>query len=232
MTVEAIVLAGGLGTRLRGTIGDHVPKPLAVVGGKPILARVLDNLARAGVEHVTLAIGHLSEAVKDYYSDWTGHVQISFSEEITPLGTGGATILALATIKSPYVLVCNGDTNISIPLDEMEKVTQTGLSGCVLLTRASDVSRFGQVLVSGSTASAFSEKSGSGEGLIYAGVALFQARRLQEIVRDIEPPYSLEECVLKYLASSGELGYVVSLDSQFIDIGTPASFAHAQELLQ
>ncbi len=106
---EAIVLAGGLGTRLR-TVIREVPKPMAPIGEKPFLAYLLSYLSGEGIQHVILSVGYKHEHIRQYFGDQYDHLTIEYAIEPKPLGTGGAIRYALQFTSSEEVLICNGDT--------------------------------------------------------------------------------------------------------------------------
>ena len=106
---EAIILAGGLGTRLRGMVSD-VPKPLAPVAGRPFLAWVLDSMADGGIARIVLATGHMADKVEAAIGrSWRG-MEVVYSVEPQPMGTGGAIALARNLLRGHGAHVINGDT--------------------------------------------------------------------------------------------------------------------------
>src|ERR1700752_1706335 len=107
--IDAVVLVGGQGTRLRAVVADR-PKPLAEVAGRPFLAYVLDSLGAAGVSRVTLCTGYRAEMVQATFGPRYGSMHLAFSPEAQPLGTAGALLVALPTLTSRTILVANGDS--------------------------------------------------------------------------------------------------------------------------
>ena len=115
--MEAIVLAGGLGTRLRSVVSD-VPKPMAKINGRPFLEVLLNKLVRNNIERIVLSTGYKGNIIKDYFGTEFNGVKIEYSHEDEPLGTGGAICRALEKIVSNDFFVFNGDTFADIPIDK------------------------------------------------------------------------------------------------------------------
>jgi D-glycero-alpha-D-manno-heptose 1-phosphate guanylyltransferase len=223
---DAIVLAGGLGTRLRGQL-DGVPKALAPVAGRPFLAWLLDQLDAAGIRRVVLATGHLSAQLHAAIGDsWQG-MKIEHSVESSPLGTGGAVALAAERLAGRAVHVANGDTFLRFDPAGLERaVSEAGTRLGVALAHVDDVARYGSVAVRDGLVQAFNEKGGRGPGLINAGSYFLTAEALASLPRG--RAFSFEEEVLLPAAQAGELA-AYSDTSDFIDIGVPEDFALAQE---
>lgn len=224
--LEAIVLAGGFGTRLREVVQD-VPKPLAPVAGRPFLAWLMDGLQRAGVSRTILATGYLSHLVEEAIgSNWQG-MDLAYSVETTPLGTGGAIRQALARSSGGPVLVLNGDTWLGLDAAAFAAaVTKSGLPLGMALANVPDVARYGAVGVTDGRITAFGEKSGAGPGFINAGV--YCLARPAELAFPPEENFSFEKAVLAPAAAAGRVaGYTDTRD--FIDIGIPEDYARAQQ---
>lgn len=223
---EAIVLAGGFGTRLRSVVSD-VPKALAVVAGRPFLAWVLDFLAAQELRRVVLATGYMAEKVQAVIgTQWRG-MEIAHSIEREPLGTGGALRLAAAQLHgSAHVL--NGDTFLRYSLRGLEEAAAVAhASIAVALAQVADVSRYGAVAVRDGCITAFHEKGGQGPGLINAGSYYLSAKGLQALPE--KAAFSFEAEVLHPLAAAGSLA-AFTQTRDFIDIGVPEDFARAQAL--
>jgi len=223
---EAIVLAGGFGTRLRGIV-DDVPKPLAPVAGRPFLAWLLDRLATSGIRRCILATGYLSEAIERMIgSRWQG-MDIAYSVEPEPLGTGGAIRLAARQLQGEGVHVLNGDTWLAYSPQALERATrERGAAIGMALAEVEDVGRYGAVerdargMVVG-----FREKGEQGRGAINAGSYFLTGAALASLpVRDA---FSFETEVLQPAAVTGRVAGFVDT-AGFIDIGVPADYAQAQ----
>lgn len=220
-------MAGGLGTRLRGVV-DELPKALAPVAGRPFIAYLLDALDRAGVEHAVLATGYRGDQIEAAIGcRWAG-MQISYSREERPLGTGGAARKALAKITGDSVLVLNADTYLRFdPRSFANEMHDAGAVVGMALARVEDIGRYGQVEMQGSRVIAFHEKGGQGSGWINAGVYYFSRGILERY--PASDTFSLEQVVLPEAAHAGEL-HAYTDTSEFIDIGIPADYERAQRL--
>ena len=221
-SIDAAILAGGLGTRLRGVI-DDVPKPLAPVLGRPFLFYQLDMLALRGARSVTLCCGYKAELVRETVgSDWLG-MPVNYSVETQPLGTGGALRYALPSLTTSQVLVLNGDSWLEPDWNGLCAAAGSG-EACLALAQVEDSGRFGAVEKEGTTVTAFKEKDAEGRaGLINGGVYLISQGVLSTLP---EGAHSLERDVFPSLVTEGLLRGVVS-KSTFLDIGVPESYAAA-----
>ena len=225
---QAIVLAGGLGTRLRSVVAD-LPKALAPVAGRPFLAWLLDALEAGGVRHVVLATGYMAAAVERFAGPRWGAMAVDYSREDQPLGTGGAVRLAAGRLApGEGVHVVNGDTFLRYAPQALQAATEAaGADAGVALARVDDVSRYGSVAIAGDRIEAFREKQGTGGGFINAGCYYLTPRALAALP-DREN-FSLERDVLEPMARSGALA-AFTRTSGFIDIGVPEDFHRAQAL--
>ena len=225
---EAIVLVGGLGTRLRQVVPD-LPKPLAPVAGRPFLAWLLDAYADAGLRRAILATGYLSASIEQAIGrDWRG-MEIAYSREEMPRGTGGAIRQALAQVHGEGVHLANGDTFLRYAPSALEAATRA--SACMLgiaLARVDDVGRYGEVEVDGDRVVGFREKGGRGQGLINAGSYYLDARAFDRLP-DEATAWSFEERVLVPWSSRREVA-AFGETSDFIDIGVPEDYERAQAL--
>lgn len=224
---EAIILAGGRGTRLQGLV-SNVPKPLAPVAGRPFLAWVLDHLAANGTRRCILATGYLASMIEDRIGDrWQG-MQVDYSVEESALGTGGAVAQASLQLHGNAAHVLNGDTFLRYSPAALEAATQRmGTSIGIALAHVEQGVRYGAVLVDNGLVQAFHEKGSSGPGLINAGSYFFNRAALDQL--DLQAPFSLETDVLLPQAASGGLA-AFSETADFIDIGVPGDYARAQLL--
>ena len=221
---EAIILAGGFGTRLRSVVSD-LPKPLAPVAGRPFLAYLLDDLDRQGYRHVVLATGYMHEKVEHCFGHRYRDLTVDYAREIDPLGTGGAIVNALQHCAQQRVTVLNGDTLFRI---DHERLLQADSPECrltVVLRQVHDAGRYGSVQVDPhGRITAFREKDpAAGAGLINGGIY-----RLDRALLDSWPlgqPFSFEKEVLQPLREPFR-AYVS--DTYFIDIGVPEDYSRAQ----
>lgn len=220
--VTAAVLAGGLGTRLHSVVSDR-PKVLADVRGRPFLAYLLDQLASVGVANVVLCIGYLGEQVRSTFGDSYGNVRLAYSQESSPLGTGGALRMAAPLLKTDHALVLNGDSYCDVDLgDFWAWHRERGAESTLLLTWVPDTSRYGRVNVDDKGLShSIEEKGAGGPGWISAGIYLIERRRILDIPAGRE--VSLEREVFPDWAGRALYGYQTK--GRFLDIGTPESYA-------
>ena len=225
--LEAVVLAGGFGTRLRGILSE-TPKALAPVAGRPFLAYGLDLLAEGGVDHAVLATGYMAGQVEAAIGEsWNG-MRISYSRETTPLGTGGALRRAAALTQDGSLLVLNGDTYLRFdPAAFVDRMQQLQAPIGVALAQVADVARYGVVDTQGDRVQAFREKGGSGPGSINAGVYCLSAAAISALPQ--REAFSFEHEVLTPAVAAGQV-FAWRATSDFIDIGVPADYAAAQAL--
>jgi D-glycero-alpha-D-manno-heptose 1-phosphate guanylyltransferase len=222
---EAIVLAGGFGTRLRGVV-DDVPKPLAPVAGRPFLAWVLDRLAAGGMRRCILATGYLSELIEQRIGTrWQG-MEIAYSVEPEPLGTGGAIRLAAGRLHGDAAHVLNGDTWLEYDPASLESAARNaGMPMAIALARVDDVARYGAVAIDQGRVAGFREKGEAGPGWINAGCYFLGADALAALpARDA---FSFEQDVLQPRVQAGAVG-AFTATAGFIDIGVPEDYARAQ----
>lgn len=223
--MKAIILAGGLGTRLRPLVHD-LPKPMASVAGRPFLEYVLDGLVAGGVDEMILAVGYRAELIQAHFGSAYKGRKIRHSIESDPLGTGGAIARALRGEGEQPVLVLNGDTLSMIDYrDFISWYRQAPTLMAMVLQSVADVSRFGAVMTQEGRACGFEEKGRSGPGLINAGIYIMTP----DIFRRFDMPerFSLEVDFLgRHCSDLLPRTYVT--DSYFIDIGVPESFDRAQ----
>lgn len=227
--IDVAILAGGLGTRIRGVLGD-TPKVLAPVAGRAFLGHLLDNLAGYGAQRVVLCLGHLADRVTAWLArgDTKHSLDVVCQIEPRPLGTAGALRFVRNELRSDLVLVMNGDTYVDADLRAF--VASHRLSGAgasILCVEVEDAARFGRVEIApDQRVTRFTEKA-PGPGTINAGIYLFSASFLDGIAAS--GATSLERDVLEALPP-GTLNAVVTR-GRFTDIGTPESLASAASLL-
>lgn len=218
--MEVIVLAGGLGTRLRSVVKE-IPKCLAPIAGRPFLGYLLDWLGSQGVEHVVFSVGYLREQVISFLEGNSWPFKYDFAVEESPLGTGGGIRLALEKCRENQVFVVNGDTFFPVELKAMPFKYAVSLA----LKPMKDFDRYGTVSLKGDAISAFQEKRLCEEGLINGGVYAIDRCRLD--LGSLPEKFSFEKEVLEPGAALGQLGGWVS-DAYFIDIGVPEDYQKAQ----
>jgi NDP-sugar pyrophosphorylase family protein len=224
-SATAVILAGGLGTRLRSVLADR-PKVLAEVDGRPFLLRLLDQLALAGVKHVVLCTGHRAEQVRAAVGCSHGPLEIEYSHEPAPAGTAGALRRALPLLRSSSVLALNGDSYCELDLNHFWIWHHLRPAHASLaLTHVDDARRFGSVETGDyGRIVRFTEKSDrEGPARINAGVYILRRALIARIPAG--RTLSLESDVLPLWVDAGLYGY--DRTGRFIDIGTPETLAGA-----
>ena len=145
--MEAIILAGGLGTRLQGVIGAY-PKCMAPVNGKPFLAYIFDYLERQGCTRVVLSLGYKQEVVTEWLSKGSVDIHCTHVIESEPLGTGGGIQLALGAAKDKNVVILNGDTFFDVDLQKMMDFhLKTESKTTLALKQMREFERYGVVIM-------------------------------------------------------------------------------------
>lgn len=223
--MDVLILCGGPGKRLRSVVSDR-PKPMAEIAHRPFLDILIAHTSRYGFRRFILCLGYMKEVIKEYYREREG---IIFSEEEEPLGTGGAIKKAEPLIKSSPFLVMNGDSFISLDLNEFITFhTQKKAVVSIALAREKRTDDYGVIkLGEGGRIISFSEKRGE-RGLVNAGVYLFERNVLSAIPCDIN--YSLEYDLFPKMVGKGLYGY--QTDGTLIDIGTPEGYKKAKQILR
>ncbi len=226
--MQAIVLAGGLGTRMRSVVGD-LPKSMAPIGCRPFLAVLLDYLETQGIAEVILAVGYLREKITGFFGSRYRSLNLHYSVEVEPLGTGGAISQALRLATSDVVFVLNGDTFLKMDYSAMLAVHETARAEVtVALKSVPDVSRYGKAVVKDGRIVAFEEKTATGAGLINCGIYLVSRQVFESY--DLPDVFSFETEFLKPLARDVRpVAYIT--DAFFIDIGISESYFRAQDEL-
>jgi D-glycero-alpha-D-manno-heptose 1-phosphate guanylyltransferase len=224
---EAVILAGGYGTRLRQVVAD-VPKPMAPISGRPFLEIQLEMLDRKGVGHAVLAVGYLGHMIIEHFGDRFGNLELSYTTESSPLGTGGAMQRALQHCRSDRVFVLNGDTYLDFDFDAADRLWQPDHRGIIVARTVPDTSRYGRLAVADGWVHGLVEKGAGGEGVINAGCYVLNRGQLADF--DVPPPFSFENDYLARLLPSSPFHLFVA-EGLFIDIGVPEDFARAQSLL-
>lgn len=220
MIGQAVVLVGGLGTRL-GPLTRQTPKPALAVGGRPFLLWLLDELRRFGVRDVLLLAGVHGEQILDLARGRSG-VRVLIEPE--PLGTGGALRFASDFLAERFYFL-NGDSLFDVNLLDLAALASDGL-GALALRAVRDGARYGQVMVDGDAVTAFRDRPlAPGPSIINGGVAVLRREVLSWIAPD--GPVSIERDVYPGLAAAGRLRGRV-YDRPFLDIGIPEDFARAQ----
>jgi D-glycero-alpha-D-manno-heptose 1-phosphate guanylyltransferase len=231
--VEAVVLAGGFGTRVAHLLSG-VPKPMVPVAGRPFLEWVVRYLVRQGIPKVILSTGYLGEVVEAHFQKQPVHsVHTRCIAETTPLGTAGGFLnAARVSADAPAAwLVLNGDSLVFAHLAIVAKeLSHPEVAGVVVGCSVPDASRYGTLAVGpAGELEGFTEKR-RGSGVINAGIYLLR----DSLVRDLRgiPPLSFERDIFPQLIKRGVSLKVVAVDAPFLDIGTPESLQQAQSFVE
>ena len=228
-----LILAGGLGTRLRPVL-DGVPKCLAPISGRPFLAHQLEALARGGVSNAVICTGYLAVQVRDRFGSQYAGINLTYSAEDEPLGTGGALRLAMARTGGDEFLIVNGDSFTAVNYREVASVFyDQNRQPLMVLTEVADTARYGRVEWTNNAIEAdaylierFLEKGVGGPGWINAGNYLLPREVLE--AHPAGEAFSLERDIFPQLVSRHRLLAAPS-GKLFIDIGTPESYSAAEE---
>jgi len=226
MSYNAVILAGGLGTRLRSAIGE-TPKPMALVGDKPFLEYLLDFLYRSNINKVIISVGYKKEYISSYFGNRYKNIEINYAIEDYPLGTGGAILNALSMIDSDKFFVFNGDTYFEVDLSKMLKFfEETKADVLIALKKLKNIERYGKVIVDTDfRIIEFVEKGSKQEGYINAGIYLLNKALFEKI--NLPNIFSFEKDFLeKYFKDLRFYG--LPFNSYFIDIGVPEDYERAK----
>lgn len=225
--IQAVILAGGFGTRLKPLVSDR-PKVLAEVSHRPFLTYILDQLSNVGIREVVLCTGFMAETIKKEFGQVYRNLRLLYSREERPLGTGGALRLAISYLWSDTILVLNGDSYMDVDLGAyVDWFFKKQGDAAIVLSEVPDMARYGRVVIDrDEQIITFHEKGlDEGHGLINAGIYLMK----KSIVASIPAgnPYSLEREFFPSLIGKKLLGF--RANGRFIDIGTPASYTAAED---
>jgi D-glycero-alpha-D-manno-heptose 1-phosphate guanylyltransferase len=225
MIREAIVLAGGLGTRLKPVVSD-LPKSLAPVAGKPFLLYLLDFARSQGIQKFVFALGHKAEPIEAFVKQFLPANSYTFSMEEEPLGTGGAIFRACKKIADEETIVLNSDTFFGVSFTNLSIIHELRKAECTLALKPMKAfDRYGEVEIEKQVVIGFSEKKFHASGLINGGVyALSTNSFLQKSFPSV---FSFEKDYLEKEFVKGEIMGMIS-DAYFIDIGIPEDYERAQ----
>ena len=215
--MQAILLAGGLGTRLRSVVSDR-PKPMALIGEKPFMEYVVHELSRHGITDIIFAVGYKGSMVEEYFGDGSGFT----APDGTPI-TAGAIKNAGRFVTEDSFFVLNADTFYQIDYSRLVTMQQeSDLDMALVLREVPDISRYGAAVLMNGRLTGFNEKSAEAKpGTINGGVYLMKRALLDEIPAG---KVSLEnEMIPKWLSEGRALGGFVN-DGYFIDIGIPEAY--------
>ncbi len=228
---DIIILAGGLGTRLKDEIPD-LPKPMAPVNGRPFLEYLLNYIDSFGFRKVILSTGYLGNVIMDHFRERYKGLQLEYSVEDKPLGTGGAIKLAVEKVKTHYFIVMNGDTFFNINLQRFFQINIENLAKMSIALREVDnASRYGQIDMNNQgIITGFHEKSDNDKpGLINGGTYILNTKYFRKF--DLPAVFSFEKDWLQKYAFTEEFRGQIFND-YFLDIGIPEDYKKAQDELK
>lgn len=225
--MEAVVLAGGFGTRLREIVAD-VPKPMAPVAGRPFLELLLRSLANKGFTRAILATGYMAEKISEHFGNHFAGVDLDYSVETEPLGTGGAVYQAARLVRADHFFVFNGDTFLDLDARAVDALWHRVRAPVIVAREVADCARYGRLETDQGHVIRFAEKGREGPGLINAGCYVFRADQFSGFEPGVR--FSLETDFLAPLVESTAVALHVA-SGLFIDIGVPSDYAQAQHLL-
>lgn len=227
--MEAVILAGGLGTRLAARVSG-LPKAMAPIAGRPFLEILLRQLERCGCTRVVLSVGYLHSLIETHFGDHfgtaSGGMKLEYAVEESPLGTGGAIRKALTIAREDSVLVLNGDTFLDADYEDMLRFHRAeGVAMTMAVTRQDDIARYGGVVISDRRVVGFEEKGRSGPGWMNAGA--YMLNRNLNWPPELPERFSFEKAFLgPRIAEIAPAAYQVT--GYFLDIGVPEDFDRAQ----
>ncbi len=227
--MDVIILAGGMGTRLREIVSD-VPKPMAPIKDKPFLEYLLNWLSGySSVTKFVLAVGYKSEVIVQHFGDSFKGIPVCYINELEPLGTGGAIANALKACDSDDVLIINGDTYFPINIDSFEEFHHTNKKPIsIALKKMEEFERYGTVDINQNSIVKFNEKMYCRKGLINGGIYIISKKWLEG--KNYPAKFSFEKDTLEKNVSENSLGGKVFEDI-FIDIGIPEDYAKATSII-
>lgn len=226
--MEAIILAGGLGLRLRSLVGDR-PKPMALIGEKPFLSIVLAALKRQGFQHIVLSVGYLAKKISDYFGDCYQGMAISYAFEPYPLGTGGATRLALTKCHTDHVFIFNGDTYLEVNINTLENLWQSNHRAIMVSRYVADAARYDRLQIQDGCLRGLYARGEKVAGIINAGCYVLGKHQLDSW--SLLQRFSLEEDFFAQVHHTQDIDVLPMGAGLFIDIGVPEDFLLAQSVL-
>lgn len=236
--IPVVILAGGLGTRLR-TLFSDIPKIMAEVKGKPFLEWVLLYLKGFGFSNFIISSGYLSSKIEDYFASGIWQNRIRFIKEDIPLGTGGAVIFASKQINIEDFMVINGDSINLLDFKKFIDIYSIDRPDILIaIKRLTKLNRYGIVNIDrDKRVTGFIEKGepikDRNSGFVNTGIYIFSKKILKQFDKRNDFPFSLERDMIPALIK-GKNFKIMAFESKgdFIDIGTPESFKMAEDFLE
>ena len=226
MITEAIILAGGLGTRLREAV-PGLPKCMAPVAGKPFISYLIDYYAKQGIELFVLSVGYMHEVIEQYLQSEFSKLNYIISREPEPLGTGGAVMQACPLCKTENVLILNGDTLFEVNLPEIASFHETNDAECTLaLKEMNNTDRYGVVeMETDGRITSFREKKFYSQSLINGGCYALNVPSFRK--QNFPTKFSFEKDYFEKVYNTRRI-YGIVQKGYFIDIGIPSDYEKAQ----
>ena len=231
MVNTAIILAGGLGTRLK-KVAPNTPKPMAIINGRPFLEYQMEYWINQGITRFILSVGYLKDLIINHFGDSFNGASIEYVVESKPLGTGGGMLLAAKNITETFI-VLNGDTYIEVDLNSLYKFHDKLKSDWTFaLFRTSDFNRYLAMDISSrGKILSFNSNTTKKSGLVNGGVYLIEPSTLNLLNFNSVYESSLENQLLPNLLKNGAKLFGQECTGRFIDIGLPEDYYRAESIL-
>lgn len=228
--LEAIILAGGFGSRLQGVVKD-VPKPMADINGKPFLSFIMDYLIEQDVNKVLLSVGYKHEIIMSHFGSRYKGITIQYVIEGLPLGTGGAVKTALQHVGSEQALVINGDTLFRLDLNGMMIFHHNHSADLTIAVKPmKNIDRYGTLMLDETRIIGFQEKTFKKIGYINGGVYILN-KKIFNLMPQYQKSFSFEIDLLENVNVKLKAYGFIS-DTYFIDIGIPEDYERAKKELR
>jgi D-glycero-alpha-D-manno-heptose 1-phosphate guanylyltransferase len=230
---SAVILAGGLGTRLRSVVSE-LPKPMAPVDGRPFLEHLIGYWVKQGISHFVLSVGYRHEAISGHFGASFLGAQIDYVIEESPLGTGGGLLLAAQTLSSDQrFLLLNGDTYFAVNLNALaDFAVSEDADWCFSLFRAQETGRYmGMDLTAQGRIQSLKSGTGQPGRLANGGVYVVHPRAMAKSQFIPGDRASLEDDIFEVALRAGQTMVGLECDGRFIDIGIPADYRRAPEVI-
>jgi D-glycero-alpha-D-manno-heptose 1-phosphate guanylyltransferase len=227
--MEMIILAGGMGTRLRTVVSD-VPKPMAPINGRPFLQYIFEWISNYEVDRAILSVGYKAPVISEYFGNKFKNIHLEYCVEEHPLGTGGAIKLSLRQTGGDNILVVNADTYFPIDISRFIDFHVSGNAMLsIALKKMEEFDRYGTVeLSNGDCISTFKEKEYCEQGLINGGIYLINKAFINSL--SLPEVFSFEKEVLEKCTNTGYLKGALFNDP-FVDIGVPEDYYRASDIV-